>query len=111
VKFLVLYNVIELTYDDDRGKVCKTEDHGWRQFDKLYILSYAKTLDYSYFNKIFSNEPSNKNLDVLDKQQYYISYCHKVCEECLDILHLKCPSHIRCPICEVKQQIIYVVYT
>jgi hypothetical protein len=71
----------------------------------------AKTLDCLYFNKIFSNKHSNENLDVLDKQQYYINSSHKFYEECLEILHLECLSHIRCPICKVKQQINYATHT
>jgi hypothetical protein len=47
----------------------------------------------------------------LEKQQYYISYCHKVCEECLKTIYLECPNHIIYPICEAKQDINYVSHT
>jgi hypothetical protein len=38
LRFLILYNVIELTYDYNKGRGCKTKGHGHRQFDKLYIV-------------------------------------------------------------------------
>jgi hypothetical protein len=67
-----------------------------------------KNLDCQYFKEIFLNIPLNKDMDALDKQQYYISFCHKVCEECLKTLLLEFPNHIRCPMREAKQEINYV---
>jgi hypothetical protein len=39
LKFIKLYNVIELTYDYNKGRGCKTKGHGHIQFDKLYIVA------------------------------------------------------------------------
>jgi hypothetical protein len=60
LKILVLCNVVELTYDCNKGRGCKTKGHGHCQFDKfLNILnfSYEKTLNFQYFNKLFSIDP------------------------------------------------------
>jgi hypothetical protein len=65
----------------------------------------VKTLNCQYFKNVFINISLNEDLVVLEKQQYYISFCHKICEECLERLHLECPDHITCPICEAKQDI------
>jgi hypothetical protein len=35
--FLTLYNVIELTYDCNRGRGCKTNGHSHHRFDALGI--------------------------------------------------------------------------
>jgi hypothetical protein len=45
LKFLTLYNIIELTYDCNKERGCKTKGHGHHQFDKLYIVPCLKTLD------------------------------------------------------------------
>jgi hypothetical protein len=111
LKFLTLYNVIELTYDCNIGRGCKTKGHGHHQFDKLHIVSCEKTLNCQYFKELFLNISLNEDLDVLEKQQYYISFCHKVCEECLKTLHLECPNHITCHVREAKQYINYVTQT
>jgi hypothetical protein len=70
----------------------------------------VKIWDCQYFKDIFINIPLNEDLVVLEKQQYYISFCYKVCKECLETLHLKCPHYIKCPICEAKQDINYVIH-
>jgi hypothetical protein len=72
------YNIIELTYDFNKGIRYKTKGHDYCQFDKLYIMPCKKSLDCQYFQKIFLNIPLKKDLDILDKQQYYIRFCHKV---------------------------------
>jgi hypothetical protein len=45
LKFFTLFNVIELTYDCNKGRVYKTKGHSHHQFNKLYILPCVKTLD------------------------------------------------------------------
>jgi hypothetical protein len=45
-KYLNLYNVIELTYDCNKGRGCKTNGHTRRQFNKLYIIPCVKTLNF-----------------------------------------------------------------
>jgi hypothetical protein len=70
---------------------------------KLWIVKYLK--------EIYINILLNEDLDVLDKQLYYIRFCNKVYEECLKTLHLECLNHIRCLVCEEKQEINYVART
>jgi hypothetical protein len=71
----------------------------------------VKTLNCQYFKDIFINVPLNKDLGVLEKQQYYINFCHKICEECVKRLHLECPNDIACPMCEATQDINYLTHT
>jgi hypothetical protein len=35
-------------------------------------------MDCQYFKELFLNIPLNEDLDSLEKQQYYISFSHKV---------------------------------
>jgi hypothetical protein len=81
------------------------------QFDKIYIVPCVKTLNCQYFKNIFINILLNEDLVVFEKQQYYISFYDKVCEECLETLHLECPNYIICPTCEPKQDINYITHT
>jgi hypothetical protein len=37
LKLLKLYNIIELTYDCNKGKGCKTKGHGHRRFDIKFL--------------------------------------------------------------------------
>jgi hypothetical protein len=83
LKFLALYNVLELTYDCNKGRGCKSRGHTQRQFNKLYVIPCVKTLNCLYFKDIFINVPLNEDLVVLEKQHYYIKFCYKICEECL----------------------------
>jgi hypothetical protein len=41
-------------------------------------VTCERTLDCQYFKELFLNVPLNEDLDVLEKQQYYIRFCHKV---------------------------------
>jgi hypothetical protein len=107
LEFFILYNVIELMYDSNKGRGCKSRGHNQWQFNKLYIIPCMKTLNCEYFKHMFINTPLNEDLVVMEKQQYYICYCHKICEECLVRLYLECPDHITCPKCEVRQDINY----
>ena len=46
-----------------------------------YILCHMQKIRLFFnFNYILSNKSSNENLDILDKQQYYIGYYYKVYE-------------------------------
>ena len=54
LKFLMPYYIIELTYDCNKGRRCKTKGHGHFQFDKLYIVSCVRTLDCQYIKDILS---------------------------------------------------------
>jgi hypothetical protein len=111
LKFLALYNVLQLTYDCNKGWGCKSRGHSQRQFNKLYVIPCVKTLNCQYFKDIFMNVPLNEDLVVLEKQQYYIKFCHKICEECLKRLHLECSNNIACPMCEATQDINYLTHT
>ena len=66
LKFLILYNGIELTYDSNKGRGYKTKGHTQRQFSKPYIILCVKTLNCQYFKDLFINVPLNKDLDVLE---------------------------------------------
>jgi hypothetical protein len=57
LKFLLIYNVIELTYACKRGRGCKTNVHTQQQFDKLYVIPCVKTLNCQYFKDILSIYP------------------------------------------------------
>jgi hypothetical protein len=67
LKFLSLYYVIELTYDCNKMKGCKTKSHVHRQFDKLNIVPCKKNLECQYFKELSLNIPLNEDLDVLEK--------------------------------------------
>ena len=45
LKFLTFDNVIGLTYDCNKKRVCKTKCHIQRQFNKLYVIPFVKTLN------------------------------------------------------------------
>ena len=47
----------------------------------------------------------------MEKQQYYISFCHKVCRDCLGTIYYECLDFIKCPVYEAKQDIDYVKHT
>ena len=94
-----------------KGGGCKTKSHTQQQFNKLYVIPYVETLNCQYFKDISINVPLNKDLVVYKKQQYYISLCHKICEECLERLHLECSTCVVCPMCETIQDINYITYT
>jgi hypothetical protein len=111
LKFLTLYNVLELTYDSNNGRGCRTKGHTQRQFNKLYVVPCVKTMSCQYFKDIFINIPLDEDVDVLEKQQYYIKFCHKICGECLERLHLKYSDHIVCPICEKTPNFNYLTHT
>jgi hypothetical protein len=97
LKFLILFNLIEFTYDSNKGRRCKTKGHTQRQFNKLYVIPCVKTLSCQYFKDMFINISLYEELVVSQKQQYYKSFCHKIYEECLERLHLECSDHIACP--------------
>ena len=67
LKFFTLFNVIELTYDCNKGSGCKTKGHAHCQFDKLYNVPCEKSLNCQYFKKLFLNIPLNEDLNVLEK--------------------------------------------
>jgi hypothetical protein len=111
LKFLTLYNIIELTYDCNKGRGCRTKGHTQQQYNKLYVIPCVKTLSCQYFKDMFINIPLDEDLVVLEIQQYYISFCLKICEECLERLHLECSDHIACPICEETPDFNYLTHT
>ena len=94
-KFVKAFNAIELIHDNDKGCGCKGKHHLLRYFSKLYILLYKKTLDCKYFENLFLNNSSNIELDILEKQHYYINFCHKLYEDFLDY-----PNPLKCPLCD-----------
>jgi len=99
-KFVKAYNAIELIYDNDGGCGCKRKHHLLKHFWKLYIVSCKKNLDCEYFQKIFVNNSTDIEIDILNKQQYYVSFCHKLCEE-----YLNYPNPMKCPLsgCLISQ--------
>ena len=46
------------------------------------------------------------NLDILNKQQYYVSFCHKICEDCLNY-----PNPMKCPVCESNHGMDFGIHT
>ena len=62
--------------------MCKTKGHIHWQFNKLDVIPCVKTLNCQYFKNMFINTSLHEELVVLQKRQYYISFCHKICEEC-----------------------------
>ena len=73
--------ILELVYDlKVRG--CKTRGHTNKTFDKLYAIPCKKTLEWQYFKNIFIDSSSRVNMEI-NKQQIYIHYCHKLCQECV----------------------------
>jgi hypothetical protein len=65
MKFFMLHNDIELTYDGNKERRCETKVHNHRQIDKLHTM--PKTLDCQYFKKLFLNIPLNEGLNVFGK--------------------------------------------
>ena len=52
---------------------CKTNGHiDQQQFNKLYVILCAKTLNFQYFKDFVINVHWNKELVVFEKKQYYI---------------------------------------
>ena len=46
------------------------------------------------------------NLDILNKQQYYVSFCHKLCEEYLNYSNL-----MKCLVCESNHDMDFGIHT
>jgi hypothetical protein len=67
LKFLMLYNIIKLINDSNKGRGCKTKGYGHCRFDKVYILPSEKTLDCQYFKELFLNMLLNEDLNILEK--------------------------------------------
>ena len=105
-KFVKAYNAIELIYGNDGGRGCKGIHHVLNHFPKLYIVPCKKSLDCPYFQEIFLNNSTDIDLDILSKQQYYVSFCHKLCEECLNY-----PNDVKCPSCESNQRMDFGILT
>jgi hypothetical protein len=71
----------------------------------------VNALSCEYFKDMFVIISLHEESIVLQKQQYYISFCQKISEECLERLHLECSDHIACPMCEATLDINYPTHT
>ena len=63
---------------------------------------------FEYTNSSFGCEflYNSIELDILNKQQYYVHFCHKLCEECLNY-----PNSLKWPSCDDNQSIDFEIHT